>query len=220
MPIVPCRRRPGASGQSMVEIALMLPVVLILILGAVDVSQVLSVQQHLENAVHDAARRLVTTPSLRSPGALSAYIVGESGLSPVSAGATYSLGGDGADQVVVTATYNYPLLIPGLRAIQLGGRAAGSWPVTVAAHSIAATSAPLSATFGMSGTAKTVTVTPPNDDTVPSGLTMICALGSGTVVRNAHPCPWTWSNVATGTYTATVMQLNGVTSPPITVTVP
>src|SRR5437763_8135215 len=110
-------RRPGvtghARGQSIVELAMILPVMLFLLLGAVDYAQVLSAEQHLENAAHVATLRLLTTPSLSSPANLAALIQAESGLAPVSAVARYSVSGERADQVVVTATYNYPLLLPG-----------------------------------------------------------------------------------------------------------
>src|SRR5947209_15763250 len=81
-------RRPGvtrhARGQSIVELAMILPVVLFLLLGAVDYAQVLSAEQHLENAAHVATLRLLTRPSLGSPANLKPLIQAESGLSPLS----------------------------------------------------------------------------------------------------------------------------------------
>src|SRR5947208_343418 len=53
-----------SRGQSITEVAFLLPVLLLLILGAVDVAQVLSSQQHLEQAAYVAALRLRSAPSL------------------------------------------------------------------------------------------------------------------------------------------------------------
>src|SRR4051812_31802523 len=74
-------RRPRATrhgrGQSIVELAMILPVVLFLLLGAVDYAQVLSAEQHLENAAHVATLRLLTQPGLSSPAPLKAFIQAE-----------------------------------------------------------------------------------------------------------------------------------------------
>ena len=95
--------RPGgrrqARGQSIVELAMILPVALFLLLGAVDYAQVLSAEQRLENAAHVATLRLLTQPGLSSPARLMPFLQAESGLAPVNAGATYSVSGEGADQV-------------------------------------------------------------------------------------------------------------------------
>src|SRR5437763_10012890 len=110
----------NVRGQSLTELALLLPVLLLLILGAVDVARVLSAQQHLEHAAYLAALRLRSTTSLAAPAPLATFIKAESGLAPVTAGATYSMGGARADQVVVTATYSYPLVLPGLGKLLTG----------------------------------------------------------------------------------------------------
>ena len=209
----PVRRR--ARGQSIVELAMILPVALFLLLGAVDYAQVLSAEQHLENAAHVATLRLLTTPSLPN---LVGLIQGESGLSPVSAGATYSVSGEGADQVVVTATYDYPLLLPGLQNLRIGALSNGTFHITVSAAGVAVTSPPT-----VTDTSGTITVLPPTGTTVPSGLALRCSLYQNAVpVPTPQPCSAagaTWSHpaaVATYTYTATVMQVNGVTSAPST----
>ena len=214
--------RPGgrrqARGQSIVELAMILPVVLFLLLGAVDYAQVLSAEQHLENAAHVATLRLLTRPGLSSPARLMPFIQAESGLSPVNAGATYSVSGEGADQVVVTATYDYPLLLPGLQNLRIGALSNGKFHITVSAAGIAVTSPPT-----VTDTSGTITVLPPTGTTVPSGLALTCTLYKNAMpVPTPQPCPTagaTWSHpaaVATYTYTATVMQVNGVTSAPST----
>jgi Flp pilus assembly protein TadG len=215
-------KRPGgirqARGQSIVELAMILPVVLFLLLGAVDYAQVLSAEQHLENAAHVATLRLLTTPSLvTSTGSLTNTIQAESGLSPVSTGATYSMSGEGADQVVVTATYDYPLLLPGLQKLRIGALSNGKFHITVSAAGVAVTSPPTIATPAAGDT--TIKVMPPTGTTVPSGLALTC-----TLYKNAAPVPTpqpcstagaTWSlpaGVPTYTYTAKVMQVNGISS--------
>jgi Flp pilus assembly protein TadG len=212
----PVRRR--ARGQSIVELAMILPIVLFLLLGAVDYAQVLSAEQHLENAAHVATLRLLTQPSLSSPVPLKALIQAESGLAPVSAGATYSVSGEGADQVVVTATYNYPLLLPGLQNLRIGALSNGTFQISVSAAGVAVTTPPT-----VSDSSGTITVLPPTGTTVPSGLALRCTLYKNAMpVPTPQPCSTagaTWSHpaaVATYTYTATVMQVNGLTSAPST----
>src|ERR687886_2761156 len=85
----------NSRGQSMTEVAFLLPVLLLLILGAVDVAQVLSAQQHLEQAAYVAALRLRSTTSLAAPATLATFIKAESGLAPVTAGGPYPPGGGG-----------------------------------------------------------------------------------------------------------------------------
>jgi Flp pilus assembly protein TadG len=200
----------NSHGQSMIELALLVPLLLVLVLGAVDVAQALSTRSRLENAAYVAALRLRATPSLP----LDAFIQRESGLAGATAGATYSIGGaatdqNRADQVVVTARYAYPLLLPGLAKMLTRG--SGTWPLTVSAASVAATDPPQVHSTG-SGKIKAV---PPSGTTVPSGLALTCALyDSGTPVPTPQPCgSATWPSVATHIYTATAMQVNGVTSP-------
>jgi Flp pilus assembly protein TadG len=212
----PVRRR--ARGQSVVELAMILPVALFLLLGAVDYAQVLSAEQRLENAAHVATLRLLTRPSLGASARLIPFIQAESGLSPLSAGATYSVSGEGADQVVVTATYNYPLLLPGLQNLRIGALSNGTFQISVSAAGVAATTAPT-----VSDTSGTITVLPPTGTTVPSGLALRCSLYQNAVpVPTPQPCSAagaTWSHPAAGatyTYTATVMQVNGLTSAPST----
>lgn len=196
---------------------MILPVVLIMVLGAVDVARVLSTQQRLENAAHLASLRLLTTPSLNTPAGLASFIQAESGLSPVSAGSSYSLSGDGADQVVVTATYNYPLILPGLRNLQTGFTHNGNFTISVSASGIATTNPPT-----LTVSSNTYTVQPPTDASAPTGLTLTCSLlQAGSVVATRTPCTpastlqWTAQPTpgVTHPYSATVTQNNSVTSP-------
>ncbi len=208
------RGRGGARprGQSTVELALILPVVVILLLGAVDFAQVLSVQQRLEHAAHLATLRLLKDPSLD----LASYIAAESGLTPVSAGSAYSVAPDGADQVVVTATYAYPLLMPGLRNLQTRSITDGKLHISIQTSGIAASSPPTVTVASGGGGSSTVTVDPPSDHTTPSGLSLSCTLyKNGAPLTTRSPCV-SFSLAGSGSdyYTATATQVNGVTSPP------
>jgi Flp pilus assembly protein TadG len=190
-------------------VALILPILFLLVLGAVDIARALSVQQRLERAAHLAAQRLATDPTLD----VTATVRQESGLQPpanVSAGTVYTTTPDLSDQVIVTATYPYTLLLPGLR------NGLGTLRLTSQAAGIAATSHP---SFGPT-TPLSVSVLAPSDATVPVGLAsqLTCTLASSSAVKSG-PCPLYWPTIpAFGVYTATVTQNDGVTSPPITVT--
>jgi hypothetical protein len=160
--------------------------------------------------------RLRSAPSLAQPTPLAAFMKAESGLAPVTAGTAYSVGGDGADQVVVTATYSYPLLLPGVARLLTGKSGSGKWNLSVSRASVAATDPP-----DITHISGIVRVAPPSGTTVPSGLTLTCALyQSGTPVPTPQPCsPLAIFNTPGGgthTYTATVMQVNGITSLPST----
>ena len=190
------------AGQSLTEVALILPILFLLVLGAVDIARALSAQQRLERAAHLVAQRLATNPTLP----VTATVQQESGLQSASAGTVYTTTPDLSDQVIVTATYPYTLLLR-LGTLRLTSQAAG----------IAATSAPsvITSTAPMS-----LSVKAPSDATGLANLT--CTLASSSTVYSG-PCspttPFYWPTTpAHGTYTATVTQNDGVTSP-VTVTV-
>jgi Flp pilus assembly protein TadG len=205
----------------MVEMALALPILLLLLLGAVDYARVLSAEQRLENAVHVATLRLLTTPSLvTSTGSLTNTIQGESGLSPVSATASYTVSGehmsgglaDCCNQVAVTASYSYTLLLPGLQNLRIGPLSNGTFRITTSAAGIATTSPPI-----INDTGGSLIVTPPSDLTTPPGLTLKCTLYKNGVMYQTDTCssssPFTISKPAgTNAYKATLTQINGLTS--------
>lgn len=190
----------------MVELALLLPLLVMLLLGAVDVSHVLSIQQRLARATHLAALRLLVSPSLD----LAATIQAASGLTPVTVADSYALDPNGADQVTITATYEYPLLMPGLRNLQTRTISNGTLHVVVRASGIASTSAPTVTQAGA-----TMTVVPPSDDSVPADLTLTCTLLKDGLPVAQSPCSSAVSAPAVpgSRYTATVRQVNGVVSP-------
>jgi Flp pilus assembly protein TadG len=209
------------AGQSLTEVALVLPILFLLVLGAVDIARALSAQQRLERAAHLVAQRLATNPTLP----VTTNVQQESGLQPstnVSAGTVYTTTPDLSDQVIVTATYTYPLLLR-LGTLRLTSQAAG----------IAATTAP---SFVVTRTAPmSLSVVVPSDaTTAPVGLQLTCTVAYSSTVAytstvNRGSCsptvPFYWPTTPeSGLYTATVTQNDGVTSPvispPITVTLP
>jgi hypothetical protein len=208
----------AAPGQGVVELALLLPMLAVLVLGAVDFAQVLSVQQRLGHAAHLATVALLAHPDQHAPASLSADVEAESGLSPVSATAAYTTAVDGSDEVVVTADYSYTLLMPGLRDIQTGTISGGRLRVSVAASGVAATDSPT-----LVEDSPVITVTPPTagmDPTVPPSLALTCVLfKDGAPVAQstcAARAPLVWTNPSPGgshTYVAVVRQVNGVSSP-------
>lgn len=221
------RKRRSEAGQSLVELSLVMPALAFLLLGAVDFARISSVQQRLEHAAHLATLRLRVDPNLD----VTSYVQAESGLATASAGASYSVNysadsTDGVDQVVVTATYAYPLLLPGLQDLRLGSIGDGKLHVGVQAAGIAATDAPVVVT-----STNTITVTPSTTTpATPVGLTLTCTLlrpdgmpaGIGTHPSCSPASPFVYSvpSDESGVFTATVVQADGIASPPITVTIP
>ncbi len=200
--------RRTAGGQSVVELALILPIVLMLLLGATDFVQVVSVQQRLTRAAQLATLRLLTSTQLNLP----AFIEAESGLTPVTAGASYALGADGSNHVVVSAAYDYPLLMPGVRDLQTGSINHGKLHVAVQAAGIAVTSPPV-----ITKVSGALSVAPAGDGTVPASLALTCRVFQGGALLTQGACsassPLVVPSPATAAYTATAMQVNGVVSP-------
>jgi Flp pilus assembly protein TadG len=237
-------------GQSLVEFALILPVLCYLLLGAVDFARVASVQQRLEQGVHLATLRLMKDASYQAStydvtSTLSRFVQQASGLpvGTVTAITHYSTDANGDDQVVVTAQYGYPLLLPGLQGVRTGRLSDGKLQITVQAAGLATTSVPtLTASFngnpknsgnGHSSHIDVQVTTPSDATTAPSSLMLVCHLennqyqqwssdthagscASFTVDHHSSPSP---DDSPTTIYTATLVQNDGIASPPVTCTV-
>jgi len=224
---VPTRR--GRRGQSAVEVALCLPVLCFLLLGAVDYARVLSAQHNLAHAVHVITLRLIRTPAPRlGATGLTTLVASESGLAGATATVRYVSDSAGNVQAVVSASYAYPLLLPGLQKLRLGGAAVGTLPISVQAAGVATTSAPSLALSGTTPQGLTVTLPPlaPADGSAPRTATLTCAIYDGSGARvasgNCSSGSYTWAPAPSGpSYTARVIQPNSITSPSSTaVTVP
>ncbi len=222
------RRASGraAQGHSIVEFALILPLLSFMLLAAVDFARISSVQQRLEHGAHMATLMLLKDPSYDVPATLSQYIQAQANLTgPVTATVGYQADADGNDQAVVTAAYDYSLLLPGVERLRLGALVNGMLHISVRAAGVAATDPP-TMTVATGGTT-TFTVKPASNTATPAGLASLnCTLAGSGVGAGLQPCsssaPATFAlsgAPATGSvYTATVLQADNVASPAITCT--
>jgi hypothetical protein len=212
-------------GQSLLELALCLPVFCFLLLAAVDFARAYSVEKRLEQGAHSAALLTVMADPSYSDTDVASYIAIQAGLpsGTVTAAKTYSADTNGNNHVTITAAYGYPLLFPGLRSVQAGGIANGKLGIGVQATGIAPTDPPL-LTHSCPGTTCQIVVKPNTGATgTPSGLeNLVCTIYengapkrltpdcSGANPLNypyTEPCP-----VSSCQFTATITQADGVVS--------
>jgi len=213
--------RRGWRGQSAIEVALCLPMVCTLLLGAVDYARVLSAQHNLAHAAHVITLRLIKTPAPRLGAAgLTTLVAGESGLAGATATVRYVADSTGNVQAIVSASYAYSLLLPGLQKLRLRGAAAGTLPIMVQAAGVATTSAPSLAPSGATPPGLIVTLPPlSTDGSAPSAATLTCAIyaSSGAQVArgacSSGSYTWAPASPSPGTYTARLIQPNSITSP-------
>jgi hypothetical protein len=198
-----------------------------MLLAAVDFARVSSIQQRLEHGAHMATLMLLKDPSYDVPATLAQYIQAQAKLTgPVTATVTYQADADGNDQAVVTATYDYGLLLPGVQRLRLGALSNGLLHISVRAAGVAATDLPI-VTATTAVTTTTFTVKPASNTATPAGLASLsCTLAGTGVGSGIQPCsstaPATFAISGTVTagsvYTATVLQADNVASPAITCT--
>ena len=226
------RRTRHGRGQSMTELAMLLPILAFLLLAVVDFAQVHSVQQRLENGTHLAALKLLANPcvSPSPPACIAADIAAEARLpvGAVTATTSYTADLNGDNHVTITAQYDDPLMLPGLRNLQTRALTNGKLRITVQATGLARTDPPTitnDLTLGdcglSSGTGTyCLKIAPSTGSATPSGLrNLVC-----TVYRNGTPqqlqpgcesAPLYYgaTGVSSGeTFTATVTQADGVVS--------
>jgi Flp pilus assembly protein TadG len=214
----------------MTELALLLPILAFLLLAVVDFAQAHSVQQRLENGAHLAALKLLADPSVP----LAAGIAAEARLpsSAVTATTSYTADGNGDNHVTITAQYDDPLMLPGLRNLQTRAFTNGKLRITVQATGLARTDPPTittdllpncSLSSGIGTYCLKIVPLTGTGPATPSGLRhLVC-----TVYRNGAPqqlqpdCDpstplyYSATGVSSGeTFTATVTQADGVVSVP------
>jgi Flp pilus assembly protein TadG len=231
------RRIGDGRGHSTIELALLVPILGFLLLTVVDFARAYRVQQRLENGTHRVALQLLANPSLP----VAASIAVQAGLPPgaVTATTSYSADPNGDNHVTLTAQYDDPLILPGLRSLQTHAPTNGTLRITVQATGLARTDPPAMTSDSLlsdcspGGTITyCLTIAPSTAGATPSGLSnLVC-----TVYRNGTPqalqqgcssanplqygvptSPPVWSGE---TFTATVMQADGVVSPPGTWSAP
>lgn len=225
-----------ARGQGLTEVALLMPVVLFILLGVIDYAQATSAQQRLERAAHLATLRLAADSSMGTNTTMLESFIERAGGFPTgtvpSPSATYSVGSaDQSLRVTVAATYDYPLMMPGIRNLQTRVTSNGKLHIIVQGAGIAATIPPNLTQTTTGGHTASVTVTPPDPiapgvslSSLASSLTCTLYRPDGTVAKVQNSCngPVTLtlsSPYPTGTWTATITQANGVVSAPATITV-
>ena len=112
MPTRP-RRRDASSGElgsAVVEFALVLPLVLVVVLGLVQVGLVVRDRLLLEAAARAGARAAAHQPD--PDAAKSAALAAAPGLDPALANVETSRAGSRGDPVTVRVTYDEPFRIP------------------------------------------------------------------------------------------------------------
>ena len=222
--------RQGRRGQSMTELALAMLVFCFLLLGVVDMARAYSVDKRLEQGAHLAALSYAD-PSYSSTYVAS-YIATQAGLSSgaVTVTKTYSVDDNGNNHVILTAAYAYPLLLPGLRNLQVGAITNGKLSIAVQATANAPTDPPTitldtTTTHCSSTSTKCLKIAPSTTGTAtPSGLSgLVCTvyLQSGTTLtpkvlspQNCETSPLYYdvSTLSGQTVVAKITQADGVVS--------
>ena len=227
------RRSEHGRGQSLTELALLLPILAFLLLAVVDFAQVYNVQQRLENGAHLAALKLLANPCAPQPACIATDIAAEARLpsSAVTATTSYTADPNGDNHVTITAQYDDPLMLPGLRNLQMHALTNGKLRITVQATGLARTDPPTIASDPVlsdcgSGIIYCLTVTPSSGGATPSGLSnLVCTVYQGGTPKALQPSCSSANPLQYGvpilptvlsgeTFTATVTQADGIVSLP------
>ncbi len=113
-------------GNNLVELALVLPIFLLITLGAVDFAMAIQSYTNLDNASREAAMWVVQFPDLplAQAEARAAAEIASAGLDPNDAAITFNQASySSGDIVVVTINYTHPLIFGGFLS-QFGGSGA------------------------------------------------------------------------------------------------
>ena len=113
-PRTPRRRRPD-SGEALVEMALVLPILLVLSLGMLDFGRAFHMKNIVDSAAREACRvAVVTAPDVPLAQDRAAAILAAGG---VTGGSTSVVGPDASKMVTVTVTARFQFVTPGLFAL-------------------------------------------------------------------------------------------------------
>lgn len=107
----PAQRRAGERGQSLVEVALVAPVLLLVLLGAVQLALVVHVRGVVTAAVQEGARYAAAEGRMPADGVTRAQAVLDAGVNRAEAPFTVTARSSG-ETVVVEAEGRYRLLFP------------------------------------------------------------------------------------------------------------
>jgi Flp pilus assembly protein TadG len=107
------RRRPD-SGEALVEMALVLPILLVLSLGMLDFGRAFHAKSILDQAAREGARVAVVTVPL-DPGPAQARVATVLTAAGMTGGPAASVSAVDADHMVtVTVSYNFQFVTPGV----------------------------------------------------------------------------------------------------------
>lgn len=110
------RRRSGARGQSLAEIAIALPILLVLLIGLVEMARAWNVRQVMTNAAREGARQAVVVSGWTEADVIATT---ESYLADANLDASLwsvtvsGMGGSVGTPTTVTVTYNYSFVVLG-----------------------------------------------------------------------------------------------------------
>jgi len=113
-PRAPCRRRPD-SGEALVEMALVLPILLVLSLGMLDFGRAFHAKSVLDQAAREGARVAVITGPPLVPGPAVTRVANVLAAAGMTGGPAATVSAVDADHMVtVTVTYNFQFVTPGV----------------------------------------------------------------------------------------------------------
>ncbi len=103
-------KREKQFGQSVVELALMLPLLILILVGVLDLARIYQAQVTITNAAREGARYAAIHPSSASAvQTRTAQEASTGGISPVTV-TLLGLGQGAGTPVTVTVQYNFPML--------------------------------------------------------------------------------------------------------------
>ena len=104
------KKQDRQSGQAVVELALMLPILILILVGILDLGRIFEAQVTITNAAREGARWAIDHPSDSS--GISSHVSAEAtagGFSPVITNPG-GLGGSSGSPITVTVTYSFTML--------------------------------------------------------------------------------------------------------------
>jgi Flp pilus assembly protein TadG len=110
----PRRRRPD-SGEALVEMALVLPILIVLSMGMLDFGRAFHAKSVLDQAAREGARVAVVTGPPLDPGPAQTRVANVLTAAGMTGGPAATVSAvDGDHMVTVTVTYNFQFVTPGV----------------------------------------------------------------------------------------------------------
>jgi len=109
------RTRISNSGSALIEVAMVLPILLVLVMGVMDFGRAFHAKGILDQAAREGCRlAVVTAPDAGLVASRVASILSSGGLAP---GSVTVVGPDGSRMVTVTVTSTFTFVTPGVFAL-------------------------------------------------------------------------------------------------------